>query len=277
MFRLIVSFFLFMATAACAEELYYLPDRPVALTSTFTIQINQTFPSFNLDGKVEQKVTAEVSVLSQKSGIPLFSLPYDLSFVLKGMHVDLAFNGEKSSQDLKEPGTSFFLSQLAEIVDKPIKLKLGSDHLIHDETGTLKKVLKEDPSLSSLSLSNFFNDILELPFALAGEKLALGKTFRRHQKKEMESHEITLEIITLDATTVVARVKGHIPPHKVDHMGLLFKGSCEGVVKWKRANPLICSSDMRYHYEGEMQIDDGFGTMEYHMQHKVVADGMAMP
>lgn len=277
MLQWITAIFLFVSAAVAGDEFYYISDRPVSFTSTLLIDIQQRFPSYSLDGMMEQKVKGEVSVVSEQPNAPLFSLPYDLVFVLKDMHVDLAFNGDKSSHDIRDPGTSLILAQMGGILDKPIKLRFGSDRNIYDQEGVLRKVLKENPALTTLSLNNFFNDLLELPLALAGEELSVGKKFRRQQNKEFGSQDLYFEIVAINAKTVSAKVRGEVPRHKVDAFGLWFRGNCEGVVTWSRVNPLICASDMRYRYEGEMQIDEGYGAMEYIMQHKVVADGMAMP
>ena len=239
MFRLLLAMVLLVSARLTGEQVYYFSDRPVSFTSTLLVDIEQNFPSFDLDGKIEQKVRGEVTVVSEQPMTPLFVLPYDISFVLRDMHVDMVFNGDKSSHDIKNPGTSLFLAQVAEIVNKPIKLRLGEDRIIHDEAGLLKKALKENPALSSLSLNNFFNDLLEFPFALACEELTVGKSFQRVQLNEFGSQDLIFQIIAITPKTITAKVKGGIPSQKVDRLGLSFKGRCEGIVTWSRANPLI--------------------------------------
>jgi hypothetical protein len=282
--RIFICFFFLCAGCLSAEvELTFLPNKPVQQKSQLTIHLQQYLPSIRLNATMEQKLTADVSIV-ERSDLPVSQPPINILFTLKDLTIDLRANDKEASYQVNKPNTSLFLAEIQDMIDEPIKLRFDDHFRLKPDTIGLVQLSKELPILSQIHPQSFIEELFQHQFALANRQLEVGKTYtiKINEGVGIKPTSIAYSVIDINKDEIVAEMKGNIPPIIIDMpieipigdvlydtVHLTVDGEFSGEVRWSRKNALLYTLKVATTYRGVYQIADWEWTMDLDIHHQV--------
>ncbi|MFQ5729001.1 MAG: hypothetical protein ACE5GN_01400 [Waddliaceae bacterium] len=274
MFLTVIYLFIPFSSAFAEKKahLHYLPNTPVHLSSEVTLDISQTLPGLSLATRGKQNINAILTVSSEQSGLPITQPPFDLTFVLKALRIDLRVNDEEISFDSSRMESSLFLSQVSKMIDRPIRIYFGEDFKLEGGSAELRRIVKELPILQEVHPENLLVELFMPLFALGGQELIEGKTFKRDQGDHFipsMPNVVEYTITNIDDYNVYANINGKIEKRefqleglvqtndkKEEVVGVRLSGMMNGKVKWNRDNAMLYDLDMEYTYSAKFKLGE---------------------
>ena len=273
------SFFLvFLVVLAFCGPLYgekkarlqYIPNIPVYLTSETKIDIHQSLPGLSLATKGGQELKAVLKVSENSTHLTAVQPPFDLSFILTGLKINLSVNDEALHFDSSDEGSSLFLNQVSKMIERPVTLTVDNEYLIDGESSDLTQMTNELPVLKEVNPSSLLIELLQPIFALGGEELTVGKTFERDGKEG--SHTVLPDVIyyrisNIDDYSVTAEISGEVDKKTFNLAGKValdekeeeivavsLSGQMQGNVQWNRDNAMLHTLSLHYSYSAKFRM-----------------------
>lgn len=268
--------FLFTAGVACANEkkahLQYLPTTPVNLNSEVTIEVNQSLPGLSLSTRGNQTIKAILSVNGNQSDLPITHPPLDLTFILKHLKISLRANDEELTFDSEDLESSFYLSQVSKMIERPIRLHFGEEFKLESGSGELQQTMRELPVLQEVNPGALLMDLFLHLFALGGEELTEGKVIeRKFEGLDIPSlpSKVEYTISSIDDYNIHVAMKGNIEKQSFSLSGkvqvndkddelvnVTLNGTMEGKGKWNRDNAMLYDLEMHYTYTAMFKLGE---------------------
>lgn len=265
-----------------AVRLQYLPAIPIQFTSKLTLEIQESLPILNMTTKGNQVLKFYVVLKKEGSKPPINQLPLSMMVTLKDLFLFLNVNGSELTFDPRGENVSVPFIQLAQLIDRPIALKIDDNGYVVEEGNTFDKLYKQMPALKDLSFKILLNDLFFHLFVLCGHDLTEGVKFQKASSPDF-FHSlpslITYDVVEINSHDVLATMKGTIAPKKLqfdlafpeDHQSMqkvemVLSGNLEGNISWNRSNAMLYTLENRYHYLAEMK----FAEMRWTVQMTVI-------
>lgn len=270
-----VVFLLFSCAALSSEKtarLQYQPDLPVDLDSTLTLSVSQSLPGFSLSSRAKQNIEATLTVTSDQSDLLLFHPPFDLTFILKSLKINLQANDAEMLFDSGQMESSLYLSQLSTIINRPIRIHFDTHFKMQSRSQDLHQMAEKLPVLQEIDPESLLVELFLHLFSLAGKELTVGQTFQ----KDLGDHpipaipqRIDYTITSIDDYTIQATMTGDIGKIKFQLKGLMpmelgqlepvdvsVSGTMNGNIKWNRDNAMLYELEMSYDTSGMFKIGE---------------------
>lgn len=279
----IFIFFFAVCFSENATHLQYQTNQPVILNSEFKIRSFANLPGLEMTTTGKQQLEAVLTIEPQdESNLPISTPPFDLTFILKSILIDLQANNEKIYFDTREENnnTSLYLSQVSKIVDRPIKLRVESSDPITLSSDDLNQITYELPVLKDVNPENLLQDIISYIFTLSGEDLTVGKKIDKKSAGLYSMPEsLSYEISKIDNYHIYGIIKGDIDKRKFqlnkqieinekekETPNVELSGSFVGKIKWNRDNALLFDLNIEYNYSALFQLGDQVWKMDFSME-----------
>jgi hypothetical protein len=273
-FLAVISFFIPFSWgfAEKTANLHYLPNIPVHLNSEVTLDIRQTLPGLSLSTRGRQNISAVLVISSEQSDLPITRPPFDLTFVLKALKINLRANDKEISFDSDQMESSLFLSQVSKMIDRPIRIYFGEDFKLESGSAELRRIVKELPLLQEIHPENLLVELFLHLFAPGGKELTEGQTFKRDlggNAIPSMPNSVEYRITNIDDYSVYADISGEIEKREFQLQGLVkteekkeevvgvrLSGMMNGKVKWNRDNALLYDLDVEYAYSAKFKLGE---------------------
>jgi hypothetical protein len=262
-------------------ELTFQPNLPVVLNSKVILEVSQSLPGLSLSMRGAQSFSALMS-LHNDSGLPITRPPFELTFTLKSIKIDLNANDEKISFDSNTKDASLYLSQLAHLLDRPIQIKIADHFEVQGDNQALWQFINELPMLKEVNSQNLLAELFLHLFALGGHDLAVGQTYLRCLQENAISslpERIEYKVTAIDDYHVIADISGKIEKRKLQLKGFVhlgenaqtpleatLLGALSGNVIWNRDNAMLYQLKMEYDYSVMWKIGDWEWMMKVFIQ-----------
>lgn len=252
-------------------RLQYIPNIPVYLTSEVKLDIQQSLPGLSLATKGVQEVRAVLKVSEESTHMTAVQPPFDLSFVLSGIKIDLKVNDEALHFDSAEEGTSLFLNQVSKMLERPVILTVDKEYQISGESADLTQMTNELPVLKEVNPTGLLIELLQPIFSLGGEELTVGKTLERQvapQPRSVLPQVLQYKIKEIDDYSVTAEISGELDKkvfklsgevafadqEETHEVSVSLSGQMQGSVKWNRDNAMLHNLNIRYAYSAKFRL-----------------------
>lgn len=265
-------------------ELSFLPNRPVRQESTLSLKLEQYLPHIQINSVMEQTMEADL-VIVDRSDLPVHTPPINILFTLKNLNATIKSQEGESSYAVDHPGTSLFLAEINDMVNKPIKLYFDEKFQLKADTPDIVQLAKELPILSEIHPQSFIQEFFEHLFSLAGKELTVGKEMQIEQQQSgmgLKPNFLTYTISSIDEQAIHANLSGKLqefvkeipfelslsePPDS--SIQLTLNGDIEGDISWDRKNALLYTLDASTHYHGQFTIASWQWNMDLTLSHQV--------
>lgn len=252
-------------------QLIFQPNVPVVLNSRMIIEINQSLPGLRLSTQGTQSLSA-LMTLRNGSGLPITQPPFDLSFTLKSIKIDLNVNDEKITFDSNAKDSSLYISQLAKLLDRPIQIKIGDNFELKGDNQSLLQFINELPMFQEVNSENLLVELFLHIFALGDQDLVVGQTYTRDLHGNIITslpEKIDYKVTSIDDYHIQAAISGKIEKRKLQLKGFVqlgenaqtpveatLLGTISGNVSWNRDNAMLYELQMEYDYSAMWKIGD---------------------
>lgn len=251
--------------------LKFSPEKAVHHTTQASFDVKNVFPGISMKGEETLKGTLEIIT-------PAATMPsFDLKFVLGSLKIVLKANGEVLEFDSEDQGSSIYLSQLAQMVEKEIVLHVDDRGQVAIKEGAPLLLEEQLPLLKMIQMDALLQEMFAHPFVLVGEELEEGKTYLRTFSKAEPPfpHELNYMITEIDEYQVKGEIAGSLEPRTLsfeqnDTLKAIVNGTVNGQVTWNRDNALLYAVALDYAYSAKFFLGkkEWLVAVDVHVEHR---------
>lgn len=263
---------------SAAIRLHFLPGVPAQLTSTLSIEMNESLPVLNLTSSTKQMIKSDLVAIQGQSQAPA-APPAGIIFSLKDLFIDLKVNKESTAFDPRTERGAVPLMQLSKILHKPLYMVLNKDGELIPDPQQIEGISKEFPALQEIDFETLLNEWFVYIFALINQDLEEGATY--HQKMRWMHEfafpdEISYTIKKITDKEVISSIEGRVPSavKVIENDGKSAKvrveadGVLTGEISWDRNNAMFCDFHTQYICHAKLKDDDKEWELHISMTHK---------
>jgi len=251
-------------------KLSFLPNTPVKLKSEIQIKIDQSLAGLPFSLRGNQLLEALLTLHGGQSDSPDPKPPFDVSFNLQSLKIDLRVNGNEISFDSGVGDSSLYSRQMSQMINRPVNLHFGSGYKLETSVQELMEAMPDLPFLKDVEADALFMDLFVHLFSLGGIELKEGDVIKKQFPSANFStlpNQVIYTITSIDDYSIQAELKGNIEKKTFslsetlqidDEMAksanVTINGTMEGKVKWKKDNAMLYDLAMCYACKARVQI-----------------------
>ncbi len=251
-----------------AIRLQYPLNQAVVQTSSLDIEISQG--NDEVPSIAHQEVRAKLAVTASNS-------PRQLEFTLQSLQVGVESEGNALQYDSTEPRNSPLMTEIAKILNRPLKVVVDSNLKIGAESKEFLKFSQTLEHLGGFRATNLLSETLQNLFVLADKDIHEGETYHLDMALGADPNvkmEISYHIVAITDKEVRAEVSGgfdsveilRFTPHSAER--LFLEGNIRGKAVWSRKNALIYKTRIDYSYNGVLEGEGREIPVELHIHHE---------